>query len=1105
MKRLQRLLLNSCSLLFYGLCFLLLLQSTAMAQTTVTVTGTVVDDTKGEPLAGANVTVKGTQTRTQTDEKGQFSISAPSTAMLVVSTVGYASSEVRVGNGSALLIRLALSSETLGDVVVVGYGTQKKVSLTGSVATVSAKTFENRGPISNPVAALQGQVPGVIVTRTSAQPGRENWQFQIRGASSTNRQDPLIILDGVALQSNAALNSINPADIDNISFLKDASAAIYGARAAFGVVLITTKKAKTGVPVVEYRGSVSSKQLALQPDLLVGQQYGLDFTKALTNDQYGFPNTSQNVYILAQYFINPPDSGWFDVTTIPGYNGTTNGLLYNGRPVPPFGDVKDFTFFPTNMQKILFGNALSTEHSLSFSGRTEKNGYRVSLGYLNDGSQLQWGLNGNRRYNLRLNHDYTFSKKVKLETNISFEKNDIFQPTLMGAGNYGVTSQYANTGKPAFTRDGKPYAWGGVYSAAAQAEYGGDTKEYNTRVILNTRFTYNILKDLTFVGTAGYNAAFTDIKAQQKAIQFYTYSGNLPVNSYPSAGGATNNSTYYQRQMIKDPYYNLIGQLEYRKTIHRDHDLSALVGTSYERDQFNSYVTRTYNLGNDNIPSLGLGLTSSSAGYVTNGETQNHYALGSYFGRIHYGFKGRYLLDVTGRYDGSSKFIADNRWKAFYGVSAAWRISQEKFMENLTFINDLKIRGSIDQRGNQGGIGLYDYIQALNVNSGGPFLGSSNSVYVSTTSNLVSLNRTWETVESKNLGLDFSILRGRLSGTLEYFWKDNKNMLLGQSYPAVLGATAPAANIGHLKVWGWEGILTWNDKIGKDFSYTVSVNMTDNQNKLVNYGGANVLGAGYNATVEGYPLGSYFGLRYAGRIQDQKTVDAYNAAYAPTGSTNNIGLPIPAPLANPAGQMSGLRPGDNMFADVNGDGKLSIGNSATNMGDLVYLGRDDARYSYGINLGVQWKGIDFFAILQGVGKRTIFRDGTWRIPFGNLSNAQSSFYVGKVWSPETPEAYYPNLHSGGGINNYNYQISSWSVENGAYLRLKNLVIGYTLPQAIMSRMKGIQKIRVYFSGSDLAEISHINDGWDPETTRTAANNERFPFYRFLTAGVNVTF
>ncbi|HEY4148585.1 MAG TPA: TonB-dependent receptor [Chitinophagaceae bacterium] len=1086
--------------------FLLLFNQALMAQPAKTVTGKVINAATGEPVAGISVRVKGARQGGTTGATGEFRLNVSSSATtLIISGVGFKEMEVPINEAGS--IKLVATDQTLNDVIVVGYGSQKKATLTGAVSVVNAKTMENRGPIANPLAALQGQAPGVIVTRSSAQPGRENWTFQIRGATSTNGQDPLVILDGVALQNNGELNSMNPADIDNISFLKDASAAIYGARAAFGVVLITTKKAKGNKMVIQYDGSVSRKITALLPKLLDDKQWGAGLMQAQINDNYGVTPPNTNVwYQLGLFAANPPDSGYIDVTALPGYAGTANNLYYNGVLLPGFGDVKDFTFFNTDMQRMLWGNANSTQHNLSFSGRTDKSGYRISLGYLNDGSQLRWGLNGNQRYNLRLNHDYTFSNKVKLETNIALEENDIQQPSMLTNGGYSALSNYSQPGIPAFGKTGLPYEWGTVYSAPAQLSLGGDNKEYNTRALINTNFIYNIVNHLTFTGTAGYNAYFQDSRIQQKQIQYTTYSGT-PLLTFPTAGTLGGNGTFYNRQNIKDPYYNLIGRLEYHNTFSQVHDVSVMVGSSYERDEYDLFATRTYNLGNDNIPSLGLGVQSGVAGYVTNGETQNHYALGSYFGRATYGYKNKYLLEVLGRYDGTSKFISNDRWKAFYGVSGAWRVTEESFMKQQKFVNDLKIRASFGQTGNQGGIGLYDYLQSLNVNAGQAFLGSSTVASVTTAGALVSLSRTWETVENKNIGIDFSILHSRLSGSFDVFRKENKNMLLGQTYPGVLGATAPALNIGDLKTWGWEGMLSWRDQVGKNLTFTVSATMTDNQNKLVHYGGANVLSAGYNATVEGYSLGSYFGLEYAGRIQDQKTLDNYNGKYAPTGSTNNINLIVPTPLASPAGQMSGLRPGDNMYKDVNGDGKLSIGTSTSNPGDLVYLGRDDPRYSYGINLGLQWKGIDFSTIFQGVGKRTIFRTSNWRVPYGTVFQGQSSAWYGNTWTPTNTGAYFPNLHSNNNstINTYNYQISSWSVENGAYVRLKNLVIGYTLPQQLMHNIKAIQKLRIYFSGSDLWEITHIHDGWDPEATRTVANNERYPFYRYVTFGVNVTF
>ena len=1082
------------------------------AQDVRTVTGVVRDSATGNPIPGASVRVKGSAKGIAADDHGNFIIKMPTTRRpLVVSATGYAPAEIEPVGGN-VAVALGRASEQLGDVVVVGYGTQKRATLTGAVATVSAKTFEDRGPVSNPLEALQGQAPGVIVTRTSGQPGRENWNFQIRGITSTNNTFPLVVLDGVALSDSSELSTLNPSDIESITFLKDASAAIYGARAAYGVALITTKRAKSGKAVVTYDATVSRKITALMPHLLSVRQWGQGLMQAQINDNYGVtPPPTSLWYEEGVFAANPPDSGWIDLTALPGWTGSASvGLMYNGLQVPTFGDVKDLTYFNTNMQKILWGNATSTMHNLSFSGRNDRSGYRVSLGYLNDGSQLRWGTNGSQRYNLRLNHDYSFSKAVRLETSISLERNDIQQPSLMGYTGYSSLSNYGQPGQPALTKSGQPYEWGTVPSAPGMLKYGGVNRTYDSRINLISNLIYNIVPHLTFTGTAGYNTLFEEVNNQQKQVNFFSYNDKLTLNPMPKAGTLGSNGAFYSKALNRDAYYNLIGRLQYHNTFADVHDVTIMAGSSYERDEVNRWNTVTYDIADDNTPSLNLGVASTTAGFVTNGQLQRHYALGSFFGRVGYSYKNKYLVEALGRYDGSSKFIAANRWKAFYGASVGWRITEEGFMKNQHIVNDLKLRASYGETGNQGGIGLYDYIQLLNANTNQALIGGAPVVTVGTTDTLVSLNRTWETVKNKNLGIDFAVLNNRLSGSFDYFWKENSNMLLTQSYPAVLGANAPAANIGDLKTWGWEGMLTWRDRIGKDFSYTISINMTNNQDKLVHYGGANVLGSGYNSVVEGYPVGSYFGLQYGGRIQNQKQLDAYNGAYAPAGSTNNVNLPIPVALVNPAGQFSGLRPGDNMYKDVNGDGKLSIGTSTKNPGDLVYLGRDDPNYVYGFSLGAQWKGFDFSTFFQGVMKRTIWRNGSnanWTIPYGTVFQSQSNAWWGNVWSPEHPNAHFPNLHSNGGtqINNYNYQASSWSVQNGAYLRLKNLVLGYSLPQSMLARWKSITRLRFYVSGSDLWEITHVHDGWDPETTRTISGSERYPFYRYLTFGANVTF
>jgi TonB-linked SusC/RagA family outer membrane protein len=729
------------------------------------------------------------------------------------------------------------------------------------------------------------------------------------------------------------------------------------------------------------------------------------------------------------------------------------------------------------------------------------------MGYLNDGSLLQVGDNSNKRYNVRLTHDYQFSQKLKLESNVSFEKNDIIQPANIGA----VLNNGIQPGLPAsgVGKTGQPYVWGsGIANASpvAIANYGGDAKELNARINTSFNLTYNILKNLKAVGSAGYYYNHTDYRTQENVINWYDYAGANLISSLSPSG---TNRSFYQRASRKEAYYNLNAYLEYNKLIGSDHDIRGMIGTQYERDEYNSFFGRTLDVVPGVPPSLSLSYGDPTTKTVS--EAQNHYALGGYFGRFNYAFRNKYLFELDGRYDGSSKFDANNRWKMFYGVSGGWRITQEKFMENIKFLNDLKLRASWGTVGNQNGIGLYDYIQLLNLgystgatSSGFPILGTSPAVKVSP-GGLVALDRTWEKVQTTNLGLDFSVLQSKLSGSIEVYQKVNNNMLIARSFPAVLGASAPAGNNGELKAQGWEASATWSDHVGK-LTYHVGGNISTYKTDLVNYGGQNIIGLGVrglNTAVQGYPLNSYFGLVYAGRIQTDKQLNDYRAYII----GNNIGMPSGATTAQANAR---LALGDNMYKDVNGDGKITFPE------DAVYLGTSDPRITYSFNGGLEWSGFDLNFIFQGVAKRTIIRDGNWRIPAAVVFQAQNDAFRNQWWTPNNTNAWLPRISSTGTVNNYNYYPSDWVAENGAYLRLKNLVIGYTLPKNITQRAK-IEKLRFYFSGSDLWEITHIHDGWDPEASTNVANtgdannnnqstfSARYPFYRYLTFGVNLTF
>jgi TonB-linked SusC/RagA family outer membrane protein len=1099
MRNLQRLLWKSVALTSFLL--LLLFTNVANAQTK-TVTGKVINGDTKEPIVGATVKVKDGKAITTTKDDGTFSLPAPANASVEISAVGYAPQTITADFSQVMSISLTVNNGSLGEVVVVGYGTAKKGSLTGAVSTVNAKTFQDRGPIASPLAALQGQVPGVAVTRSSAQPGRESWNFLIRGNSSTNGTEPLVIVDGLTLPNTAALNSFNPADIENISFLKDAAAAsIYGSRAASGVVLITTKRAKSGKATIQYNGSLSKKKIGLLPELVDIKGWGPMMEEAKVTDGVA-PNDVWYKYgKLAQYAVanNIQYLKYADAAAWLNNAGLGSAGF--------FTDVKDFVFFPGTMQDVLWGDAVSNEHQLSIAAKGEKSGYRISLGYLNDGSLLQVGNNSNKRYNLRLTHDYQFSPKLKLESNFSLEKNDIIQPSNIGA----VLNNGIQPGMPLEAMNGKPYVWGsGIGNATTNniAKYGGDGKELNTRLNSSLNLTYNFTKNLKAVTAIGYYFNNTDYRTRENAITWYDYTGTIPISTLSPSNS---NRSFYQRANRKEAYYNVNAYLEYAKTFNEDHDVKMMAGTQYERQEVASFMAKALDVMAD-VPSS-LSLSTGDGTSKTVAEDQYHIALAGYFGRFNYAYKNKYLFEINGRYDGTSRFQQDNRWQFFYGLSGGWRISQEPFMENISFLNDLKLRASWGNVGNQYTKRelLYEFVQIMNLNfstgpgsAAYPIIGSSPVVRVSP-GGIPAPERTWERVQTTNLALDFSVLNSRLSGSAELFKKNNDNLLLPRTLPAVLGADAPNTNNGKLRTDGWDLSLTWSDHIGK-VTYRVGGNISSYKTKLVDFGGQTVISTnnrGLNATVQGYPINSYFGLEYAGRIQTDKELQDYRAYI----KDNNIGMPSGAATALPNGR---LALGDNMFKDLNGDGKITFPE------DARFLGTDDPRLVYSFNGGVEWNGFDLNVIFQGVGKRTIVRDGNWRIPANVIFQAQNQAFENAWWTPERTGAYLPRISATGAINNYNYFPSDWVKENGAYLRLKNLVIGYTLP-AMLTQKARIQRLRVYFSGNDLWEHTKIRDGWDPEATRNvnnsgdtnnnnvSTNSGRYPFYRYLTAGVNVTF
>lgn len=1085
-----------------------------------TVTGTVVDNT-GEPLIGATVMVKGSSNGTATDIDGNFTLNNVEGKTIVVSYVGYKTKEVAAA--PELKIVLEEDNSTLDELVVVGYGVQKKGSLTGAVSSVDDKVFADKATATNPLADLQGQIPGMLVTRGSSAPGREGWEFKIRGEASINNTSALIIVDGVP----GGIADINPDDIENISVLKDASASIYGARAAGGVVLVTTKRgSKTGKkPTVSYSGNVTWKVSDPQVQWMNLQQWATCIEEVLYNE--GISSGTLNTFTPVGAF--PYAAIYAMKTRDPQYMGTIQSYSALGGNADAISDIG---FIDSDQYSDTFGNAFAQSHSLSVSGGSDVAKYNVSLGYMYDGSPLQFGIKEKaHRYTARANNDFKIAKWFDLATTISFARRDNTYPLNSPSGVNGNPP-----GSPIFSSDGQhAFGWLNNYSDVAVAKFGGNKRQIYNETVVNVRPTFHIIKGLDLVGTVGYTVKdWVNKETMYKNFMYNWDNEKIETMVRP-------NDNRFDRFNASALYQIYQGYLNYMNDFgpDGDHSLTVMAGASYERESKEESDVKLLNLADGFLESLSSSYNPETS-KVEFRDDKWTTALASYFGRINYDYQGRYLIELLGRYDGSSKFVRGKKWKGFFGVSGGWRISDEKFLRDVTWLTDLKIRASYGETGNQEGIGRYDFVGNIatsvngsNTTSAGIFgpTGSASPLQTLWQSNVISRDRTWEIVKNTNVGIDFSFLNGRLSGSAEYFWKTNDNMLVGVTYPSVFGADAPKTNSGKLKVNGWELQLNWRDRIGEVY-YNVGFNLSDAKNKLVSM--PNASSYSQNAITkqrEGYQLNSMFGLEYVKLIENQQELDAYKAKLdAADGQALGVDTSI-------------LGIGDAMYADLDGDGNIDYD-------DIKFLGTTNPRYSYALNLGGQWKGIDLNVMFQGVGEAKLIRDlSTQTAPGRNIYQIQGGQWYDRTWGYNLGEdprmvgqeiTYYnvsadgtlapttvttspsdyrvanndpynstPRWHRSMTAYNYLYSDAWYRLQNMAYCRLKNLTVGYTLPTA-WTQKAGIEKVRLYFTGTDLFTIRWNKDKTDPENMATnplggTSGSNAYPFYRSYTIGLNVTF
>lgn len=753
------------------------------------VQGTVVDKT-GEPLIGVTVQVVGQQGGTVTDLEGHYSIKAAKGAQIKFSYIGFTEQVLKVA-GSQLDVTMSEDNQTLQEVVVVGYGVQKKESLTGAVTVIDSKAFQEKGGLSSPLQALQGQVPGVMITRSSSAPGDESWNLNLRGSASMNATEPLVVIDGVAANSVSEMRLLNPDDIENINFLKDGSAAIYGSRAAGGVVLITTKKGKEGKLQVNYSGSATLRTVGLMPELCNIKQWADGVQQALRND-----NNTSNVWYTYAELAKKYKGGYIDLQQTANPFGNA-----------AFTDVKDFVFDDNaDWLGSLFGSTWSTNHSLSLAGGNDKSSYRISGSFLYDGSTLQYGTNNNKRYNIRWNYSNKLNKIFTLESSIAFSRQEQVAPTLVGSA---LTTSMPMPGLPLTTQDGQAYAWGTWGSPVAKLQQGGDNKLSVRGLSISETLKAKITDWLDVNVNVGYNTNEARRRKVQNAITYYNYTGTVQTLQDP-----TQEKSYFQQTSSRTDFYSISGFLNAHKTFAKLHNTSLTLGAQYELKDMENFGANYTDIleGLDVINGNGtLTLTSDD---IRKYNYRN--AIMSYFGRFNYDFDSKYLLEFNGRYDGSSKFLPQNRWAFFWGTSIGWRINQENFLKDVKWISNLKLRASYAEMGSQSGIDNYDGYQFYNLNTtSGAYVGSDRLTTITTNGKFASTTRQWERIKNYNIALDFGFFNGALSGTVEGFLKKNDNMLVAITYPAILGDAAPTANSGKFKDWGFEGSINYNGKIGE--------------------------------------------------------------------------------------------------------------------------------------------------------------------------------------------------------------------------------------------------------------------------------------------------
>lgn len=1022
----------------------------------------IVKDATGESIIGASVVVKGTTNGSITDIDGNFSLpNVPKGSTLVISFVGYQTTEVK-WNGTPLNITMKDDTKVLDEVVVVGYGSQKKVNVTGAVSMVDSKVLESR-PVQNVAQALQGVIPGLNMSVGNSGGALDgSLSINIRGAGtvgSGSSGSPLILIDGI----EGDMNTVNPNDIASVSVLKDAaSSSIYGARAAFGVVLITTKNGQSGKTRVNYSGNVRFSDAIQKPEMTNSLDFANYFNTASSNAGLN-PIFNEEAMGRIRNYIE----GKYTDPTKPEYYGTvagTNGYWqnYGGS----FGNTNWFDEFYDNW-------APSQEHNLSISGGNEKITYILSGSFLDQKGLLRHGSDSFNRYTLNGKISAKLTDWATMNYTNKWTREDYSRPTYMtGLFFHNIARRWPTC--PAIDPNGH-------YSAdmeIIQMEEGGVQTSDKNWYTNQLQFVFEPIKDwhITVEGSLRqynekYHWAVLPIYGYNAKNEPYLLSWNGAAAGYSEVQDYRKSEDYFSTNIFSD----------YSKTFG-DHYFKIMGGFNAELYKPGDLTGFGTDLITSSVPQLNTTQSNKKAF-----ASESELAIAGFFGRLNYNYKERYMLEANLRYDGSSRFIGDKRWGLFPSFSMGWNISREDFFKPLEHVvGTLKLRGSWGQLGNNNTEAWYPFYQTMptGVSNSGWLVGGKQQ-NTAGLPGIVSNILTWETVESWNVGLDFGLFNNRLTGAFDYYNRYTYDMVgPAPTLPSVLGASAPKVNNADMKSYGWELELGWRDRIN-EFNYGVRFVMSDNQDKILKFPNETKSLAS-DTYYDGKMKNEIWGYETVGIAQTQEQMDAHLGKNKP-----NWG--------------SAWGAGDIMFKDLNGDGIVSSGsNTLSDHGDLKVIGNSTPRYNFGLTLDGAWKGIDFSIFLQGVMKRDYMLGGAyfWGASGDEWQSACFQEHL-DYWSPENPNAYYPRPYF-----NYitkNQQTQSRYLQNAAYLRLKNIQVGYTLPKS-WTKKAAMESVRFYVSGDNMLTLTEISAIFDPETLGGDwGPGKLYPLQRTISVGLNVNF